>query len=50
MNIDILLLHVDFSTIHCLYVPGHLYWDTMVVLAWIILLSTHTHYPMGFSY
>ena len=24
MNIDILLLHLDFSTIHCLYVPGHL--------------------------
>ena len=24
MNIDILLLHLDFSTINCLYVPGHL--------------------------
>ena len=28
MNVDILLLHLDFSTIHCLYALRHLCWDT----------------------
>ena len=57
MNIDILLLHLDFSTIHCLYAPRHLSWDTsentrklkMAGLAWIIILLTHTLHLKGFS-